>query len=133
MILREATLKDDIHGFFICKNDPKLTHLFFEDDCLLFCRASLTECEKIQELLGFYETALGQMINKDKTTLFFSRNTNAHTMEDIKLSLNVLAIQHYVKYLGLPSFVGREKKASFTHIKERIWVKIQGWKEKLLS
>ena len=50
------------------------------------------------------------MISKDKTTLFFSKNTDAQTMEDIKLSLNVPVIQHYEKYLGLPSFVGREKK-----------------------
>ena len=93
---------------------------FFVVDCLLFYRTSLLECEKIQELLGFYETALGQMINKHKTTLFFSKNTDAQTMEDIKLSLNVIAIQHYEKYLRLPYFVGREKKACFTHIKERI-------------
>ena len=74
------------------------------------------------------------MISKDKTTLFFSKNTDAQTMEDIKLSLNVPVIQHYEKYLGLPSFVGREKKkACFTHIKERIWAKMQGQKEKLLS
>ena len=54
-------------------------------------------------------------------------------MEDIKLSLNVTAIQHYEKYFGLPSIVDSEKKACFTHIKERIWAKMQGWKEKLLS
>ena len=35
--------------------------------------------------------------------------------------------------MGLPSFVGRAKKACFTQIKERIWAKMQGWKEKLLS
>ena len=39
----------------------------------------------------------------------------------------------YEKYLGLPSFVGREKKASFNYIKERVWRKIQGWQGKLLS
>ena len=93
----------------------------------------MTECEKIQELLGFYEEALGQMINKSKTTFFFSKNTDAHTMEEIKLSLHVPAIQHYEKYLGLPSFVGRGKKACFTQIKERIWAKMQRWKQKLLS
>ena len=32
------------------------------------------------------------MINKSKTTLFFSKNTNAQTMEEIKLSLRVPAI-----------------------------------------
>ena len=49
------------------------------------------------------------------------------------MALNVLSIQHYEKYLGLPSFVGRNKKAYFRQIKERIWAKMQGWKEKLLS
>ena len=132
-LLQGATLRGEIHGFSICRTGPKLTHLFFANDCLLFCWPSLLECEKIKELLGFYEEALGQMINKHKTTLFFSKNIDAQTMEDMKLSLNVPTIQHYEKYLGLPSFVGRAKKACFTHTKERIWAKMQGWKEKLLS
>ena len=65
-----------------------------------------------------YEVASGQMVNQDKTTLLFSRNTEEETQETIKMSLGLLAIQHYEKYLGLPSFIGREKKASFTQIKE---------------
>ena len=61
------------------------------------------------------------MINKEKTTLYFSRNTNEVTQEAIKVALDVLAIRHYEKYLGLPSFVGRNRTACFTQIKERIW------------
>lgn len=49
------------------------------------------------------------------------------------MKLNVPAIQHYEKYLVLPSFVGQNKMACFTQIKERIWARMQGWKEKLLS
>lgn len=49
------------------------------------------------------------------------------------MSINVPAIQHYEKYLGLPSFIGREKKACFTKVQERIWARMQGWKEKLMS
>ena len=93
----------------------------------------MEECEKIQDILACYEGASGQAVNKDKTTLFFSKNTNAQMQQAIKSSLNVPAIQHYEKYLGLSSFVGREKKACFIQIKERIWAKMQGWKEKLLS
>ena len=73
------------------------------------------------------------MINKEKTTLFFSKNIDERTQEDIKLALNVPSIQHFEKYLGLPSFVGRNRTACFTQIKERIWTRMQGWKEKLLS
>ena len=81
----------------------------------------MVECDKIKELLAAYEVASGQMVNKDKATLFFSRNTNDATQEAIKVSLGLLAIQHYEKYLGLPSFIGREKKACSAQIKERIW------------
>ena len=69
-----AALRGEIQGFSICRNGPKLTHLFFADDCLIFCRSTLEECNKIQELLTYYEVASGQIINKEKTTLFFSRN-----------------------------------------------------------
>ena len=132
-LLRQAAAIGDIHGFSLCRNGPKLTHLFFADDCLIFCRSTLEECAKIQELLAVYEAVSGQMINKEKTALFFSKNTDAQAQEAIKVALNVSAIQHYEKYMGLPSFVGRNKKACFMQIKERIWARMQGWKEKLLS
>ena len=55
-------------------------------------------------------------------------------MQDAIISLlGVPEIKEYEKCLGLPSFVGRSKKASLLYIKERVWSKIRGWKEKLLS
>ena len=51
----------------------------------------------------------------------------------IKDMLGVTVIQYYEKYLGLPSLVGKNKKESFTHIKQQIWKKLQGWEAKLLS
>ena len=47
--------------------------------------------------------------------------------------LGVPIIRQYEKYLGLPSFIGRAKYASFAQIKERVWSKLKGWKEKLIS
>ena len=47
--------------------------------------------------------------------------------------LGVPEIKEYEKYLGLPVVVGRNKKASLNYIKNRVWGKLQGWKEKLLS
>ena len=34
----------------ICKKGPRLTHLFFADNILVFYKSSLFECHKIQDL-----------------------------------------------------------------------------------
>ena len=47
--------------------------------------------------------------------------------------MGVPKIKEYEKYLGLPAVVGRNKNESLRYIKESVWNKIQGWREKLLS
>ena len=54
------------------------------------------------------------------------------TQEAIKNFLGVPLVQRFEQYLGLSSLIGRAKKKSFSIIKERIWKKLKGWKEKLL-
>ena len=53
-LLSGAVSRGEIHGFPICRNGPKLTNLFFPDDCMIFCRSTLEECHKIQELLAYW-------------------------------------------------------------------------------
>ena len=91
-ILEQAADAGEIHGFSICRCGTKLTHPFFVDDCLLFYRSTLEECEKIKELLASYEVASGQMINKDKTTLFFNHKTDDLSRFAIQQALGVPAI-----------------------------------------
>jgi hypothetical protein len=122
-----------LQGVSLCRYGPKITHLFFADDSLLFCRATPQDVEKIQDLLGAYERASGQQVNSDKTTIFFSKGTPQASQAAIQTSLQVPIIKQYEKYLGLPSLVGRNRSASFSQIKERVWTKLKGWKERLLS
>ena len=80
-----------------------------------------------------YEASTGQQLNREKTTLFFSRNTHLDTQESIKQLFRAEVIKQHEKYLGLPSLVGRSKKNTFQQLKERLANKLSGWKEKLLS
>ena len=51
----------------------------------------------------------------------------------MKRTLNIITEGLASKYLGLPTYVGKAKAKMFEYVKERIWKRIQGWKEKLLS
>ena len=132
-LLHKAEVNGEINGVAICRNGPRISHLFFIDDSVVFCRAREEECQKIIDLLSIYERGSGQKINRDKTNIFFSFNTPPGDQIAIQQLLGVLAIRQYEKYLGLLALVGRAKKQSFIYLKERVWKKLQGWKEKILS
>ena len=132
-LFTKAEVDSALRGVSICAASPKISHLLFADDSLVFCRATIAECVQIQSLLQLNEQASGQNINRGKTNIFFSSNTPHRTHTVISNFLGVLISQRYEQYLGLPSLVGRAKKKSFSLIKERIWKKLKGWKEKLLS
>ena len=88
-LIKHAKRNGDIHRFSLCRRGPKLTHLLFVDDSLLFCRSTEEECDKMLKILETYERALGQKVNKDKTSLFFSRCTPPNTKTNIKRALGV--------------------------------------------
>ena len=93
----------------------------------------MSNLQAIQASLSLYECASGQKLNREKTSIFFSKATSEGTREEISNFLGVPEVKEYATYLGLPVVVGRNKKVSLRYIKEKIWNKLQGWKEKLLS
>lgn len=45
----------------------------------------------------------------------------------------VKVVESYDKYLGLPTIIGKSKTQIFRFVKERVWKKLKGWKERTLS
>jgi hypothetical protein len=72
-LIKKVESSGDIQGVSLCRGRPKITHLFFADDSLLFTKATTAACDKIQLILRHYERASGQQVNRDKTTIFFSK------------------------------------------------------------
>lgn len=77
------------------------------------------------EILSSYERVLGQKLNKDKTSLFFSKSSSVEMQNQIMGDLGVTILKQYEEYLGLPAMVGRNKRASFDHLKQRVWKRLQ--------
>ena len=74
-LLRQQVERGSIKGVAVCRGTPRIAHLFFTDDSLIFCQATLEECEVLQQVFLVYESVSGQQLNRSKTPLFFSRNT----------------------------------------------------------
>jgi hypothetical protein len=132
-LLRKAERESVMQGISICRGGPQVSHLFFADDSLIFCRATNTECQALQDILTLYESASGQKINTAKTALFFSQNASPIVKASILNFFGTSPTTQFEKYLGLPPVIGRSKKQAFFEIKDRIWRRLQGWKEKNLS
>ena len=132
-LLQKAERDRKISGVSVCRGGPKISHLLFVDDSLLFCHASSDACHRLMEVLAMYERASGQMINKEKTALFFSKNSPEQVRTTIQQLWGVQGTVNFEKYLGLPALVGKSKQQTFTGLKELIARRLQGWKERLLS
>lgn len=53
--------------------------------------------------------------------------------EVVSQILQVRITSNSSNYLGLPSYVGRNKEEVFRYVKEKLWNRMQSWKGKILS
>ena len=83
-MLRKKEKEGHIKGVAVCKRAPRISHLLFADDSIIFYRASILECDRVIEVLEGYERDSGQKINKEKISLFFSKKQEG--MYKIRLS-----------------------------------------------
>ncbi|KAF5447221.1 hypothetical protein F2P56_032789 [Juglans regia] len=87
----------------------------------------------INRLLGLYENASGQQLNKSKTSIFFNANTRQVPRDHILGITGTQSTSCYETYLGLPVLIGRSRHAAFKGILDRMRNKINNWKTKFLS
>jgi hypothetical protein len=59
--------------------------------------------------LACYEAASGQKINREKTSIYFNRNTKKRAMDVILQETGVDSIQQFERYLGLQALIGRSR------------------------
>lgn len=83
-MLRKATKASHLHGITSCKGGVQISNFLLAEDSLLFCEGTLEECHRLLNILAKYEGDSGQAINRQKTSLFFSRNTRQEVKKEIQ-------------------------------------------------
>ncbi|XP_031099874.1 uncharacterized protein LOC116004082 [Ipomoea triloba] len=133
LLLQQAESRGSFHGCRVARGAPSVSHLLFADDSLLFFKANAQEAGVIKQCLNKYEAMSGQAVNFHKSSVCFSRNTSVADREEVAAVLGVNQAPNFGKYLGLPSFVGRNKKVVFSYIEDKIRHRIGSWNKRLLS
>ena len=117
----------------VAPSAPPVSHLLFADDSLLFVKASSYGANQLSSLMESYCNASGQRINLSKSSVFFSKGCPSLLKTELKNALNITNESLLDRYLGMPTDVGSCKNGAFKFLKDRVWNKVKGWMEKLLS
>jgi hypothetical protein len=120
-------------GIKVTQQAPWISHLLFADDCLIFTQASSRGAERISEILDLYKRGSGQLVNKNKSAIFFGANYEQQAKQEVHDMLQIPNEVLGEKYLGLPTAVGKASDGTFDYVADRIRNFIHGWGSQLLS
>lgn len=68
---------------------PWISHLLFADDCIVFSEASERGADRLKEILDIYNRGSGQMVNRDKSAIPFSKNCSSEAKEEVQDRLDI--------------------------------------------
>jgi hypothetical protein len=132
-LITNAQISKKLHGIKIAHGAPEVSHLLFADDSLFFCRVKKEKAKEIHNILLEYQEASGQLVSVEKSEIIYSKHTPNNTQQELQNILPVKKVNQFSKYLGMPTQMARSKRQTFDYIQDRIWKKLNGWKEKHLS
>lgn len=101
--LTRAIYEGDLTGIKLSRCCPVVSHIFFADDALFFMKANLKNCLALNKIFNCYCLASGQLINHDKSSIFFSPNTPLQMQLLICELLNINLVDNPGNYLGMPT------------------------------
>uniref|UniRef100_A0A803PMU7 Reverse transcriptase domain-containing protein n=1 Tax=Cannabis sativa TaxID=3483 RepID=A0A803PMU7_CANSA len=132
-LIFEAERAGRIHGLRFGNMEQRLSHLLFADDSLVFLDANFEDSNALKEVLGTYEKLSGQCINFEKTEMCVGCKVDDTMATNLASNMGVTLVTQHTKYLGMPTFVGKNKQQVFGKLREKVEAKLQGWKMGLFS
>ena len=133
MLMKKVVQDGTIKGIKLNRNCPVLSHLLFADDSIFFQDEMVQECQNLAGIIHQYCYASGQVVNLNKSGIFFSKDSPNELRRNMSRELRVPEIDKTGKYLGIPSDWGITKKQMFAWILARVNMKLERWKENTIS
>ncbi|XP_042984734.1 uncharacterized protein LOC122313615 [Carya illinoinensis] len=126
-LLKKSFQERRIIPFQHPRGAPIISHLLYANDIVIFANGDKKSIRAISEVLTIYENWSGQRVNKEKSSIIFSKIVPRSRRRNI---LSILGFSEGLlpfKYLGVPIVSGRLKAVHFDEFLCKIRDKIGGW------
>lgn len=110
-----------------------LSHLFFADDLLLFCRVDDNGATSVKQIPDTFCHFSGHRVSHQKTRGFFSKNVSEDVAMNLCTKLGFTRVADLGKCLGVPLFHNRVCVNTFHFIIEKVLNRLNGWDVRKLS
>lgn len=130
-LLEQAADRDQLRLHPMC-SEPRLTHLLFADDLLVFSDGSRHSLSGITSVMKEFKKMSGLEMNPSKSEIFFGGflDIEAQVLSDL---FGIKRGTFPTKYLGLPLNPSRISMDTLQPFLEKITSKLHSWTVKLLS
>ncbi|KAA3460139.1 reverse transcriptase [Gossypium australe] len=117
----------------LSRSEPALSHLFFADDLVIFCKAEMDQAILLKEILKRFCDLSGHKISTTKSNIFFSKGVDINLSEQISQFFGFQKVPNLGSYLGVPLLHDRVTKSTLNFVIEKVRSKLQNWEARKLS
>ncbi|XP_075099449.1 uncharacterized protein LOC142176224 [Nicotiana tabacum] len=115
-------------GFGLPKWSPKINHLSYADDIIIFSSSDATSLTLIMKVLAGYEAASGQLINKSKSAIYLHHSAGEEVVDKVQRIIGFNKQEFPFTYLGCPIFYARRRMDYYQDLMTKVLDKLQDWK-----
>ncbi|XP_029143947.1 uncharacterized protein [Arachis hypogaea] len=120
-------------GVAISRGVPRVSHLMFADNLLLFCKAKKSQVQNVVHTLELFCKASGMKVNIEKSKTICSRNISNRRKEMLSSVSHIPFTSDLGKYLRVNLNHPRAARSIFSDSLEKIKNRLASWKGRLLN
>lgn len=132
-MLHQAEENNHIQGIQFNRSGPRISHVMYADDLVLFFKAVYDSCRFLAALLQSFCNSSGLHVNRDKSFAFFSPNTLEDLRNEMANMFNLTWASRLGKYLGTFVDDHKDRNRNFKILVDKMNSRLAGWKSKILS
>ncbi|KAI0499526.1 hypothetical protein KFK09_017730 [Dendrobium nobile] len=119
-------------GISVARLAPKVSHLLFADDILIFSEAKVKEVKELRRIINNYCDWTSQMVNQTKSMILFGKNTRKRVQKKMMKILKFKKLKE-INYLGIKMALRRLKTVDFQNLLEAAASRLNTWGTKNIS